>query len=134
MAVKLVECLDWEVENRPGKLLEVNEQLARQGVNLDALWAYTDHEKKDKMAAIGKKPAKLQAALGKLGINAKRSQCFYATGTDKAGALVKTLKALADAGINITCFDALAGGGRYAATFWVSDADLEKAKRILKVR
>lgn len=134
MAVKLVDCFDWEAENRPGKLREVNEQLAKQGVNLDALWAYTDSEKKNKIAAIGKKSAKLSAALGKLGIHANKSQCFYLTGKDKAGALVKTFKALADAGINITCLDALAAGGRYAATFWVGDADLAKAKQVLKVR
>lgn len=134
MAVKLVECFDWEAENRPGKLLEINEQLAKHGVNLDALWAYTDQEKKNKIAVIGKKTAKLSAALGKLGVNAKRSQCFYVTGADKAGALLKTFQTLADAGINITCLDALATGGRFAATFWVSDADLEKAKKLLKVR
>ncbi len=127
-------CIEWEAENRPGKLLEVNEQLAKQGVNLDALWAYTDHENKNKIAAIGKKSAKLSAALDKLGVRAKKSQCFYVTGADKAGALLKTFKALADAGINITCLDALATGGRYAAVFWVSDADLAKARQVLKAR
>jgi hypothetical protein len=134
MAIKLVDCFDWEAENRPGKLLEVNEQLAKQGVNLDALWAYTDHEKKNKIAAIGKKSEKLSAALGKLGVRANKSQCFYATGADKAGALVKTLRALADAGINIICLDGMATGGRYAVTFWVGDADLPRAKQVLKVR
>lgn len=134
MAVRLVDCFDWEVEDRPGKLLEVSEQLAKQGVNLDALWAYTSPEKKNKIAAIGKKSAKLSAALAKLGISAKKSQCFYLTGIDKAGALLKTFKALADAGINIACFDALAGGGRYAATLWVKEEDLARAKQVLKVR
>lgn len=134
MAIKLVECFDWEADNRPGTLREVNEQLAKHGVNLDALWAYTDPQQKNKIAAIGKKAAKLSAALAALGIPAKSSRCFYLTGADKAGALLKPLKTLADAAINITCLDALASGGRYTAVFWVSDADLPKARQLLKAR
>ena len=134
MAVKQVECLDWPAENRPGELLKLSEQLAKQGVDLDALWAYADHENKPKIAAIAKRPDKLQAALGQMGIQAHASQCFCATGQDKAGALLDTFRALADANINIACLDAMATGGRYAAIFWVSDADLANAKQILKVR
>jgi len=134
MAIKQVECLDWPAENRPGELLKVSEQLAKQGVNLDALWGYTDHENKPNIAAIGKDPGKLRAALSKVGVSAHASQCFCATGEDKTGALLNELRALADANINITCLDALATGGRYAAVFWVSNADLAKAKQVLKVR
>jgi hypothetical protein len=134
MAVKQMECLDWPAENRPGELLKVSERLAKESVNLDALWAYTDHENKPKIAAIAKKPSKLLSALSKMGIQAHRSQCFCATGKDKPGALLGTFRALADANINITCLDAMATGGRYAAVFWVADTDLAKAKQVLKVQ
>jgi hypothetical protein len=132
MAVKLVECLDWPSENRPGELLRITDQLAKAGVNLDALWAYASHTGEPKMAAIAKKPDKLRRALK--GLGATTTRCFCATGKDKAGALVGMLRALAEANINVDCLDALAVGGNYAAIFWVSEADLPKAKRILKVR
>jgi hypothetical protein len=134
MAVKLVECFDWKVEDRPGELLRAAEALAKAGVNLDALWAYTSQQSEPKIAAIGKNPAKLEAALKKGGVRPSVTRCFWVSGTDKAGALVKTFRALAEANINVECFDALAVGGKYAATFWVSGADLPKAKQILKVR
>ena len=134
MAVRLVECLDWPAKNRPGELLAVSERLAKEGVNLDGLWGYTDHENKPKIAAIGKNASKLRMALARMGIKARSSQCFRATGTDKTGALVGVVRALARANVNIVCLDALAAGGRYAATFWVSDAALAKAKRVLRAR
>jgi hypothetical protein len=132
MAVKLVECLDWSAENRPGELLRITDQLAKAGVNLDALWAYTSHNGESKMAAIAKTPDKLKGALKELG--ATTTRCFCATGTDKAGALVSLFRALAEANINVECLDALAVGGKYAAVFWVSEVDLSKAKEILRVR
>lgn len=134
MVVKLVECMDWRAENQPGELLRASEALAKAGVNLDALWAYLSHENEPKLAAIGKNPGKLKAALKKMGADANATRCFWVSGADKAGALANVFKALADANINVECLDALAVGGKYAAAFWVKDADLANAKKVLKVR
>jgi len=134
MAVKLVECLDWRAENRPGELLRTATALAKAGVNLNALWAYTSQQNEPKIAAIGKNPANLEATLKKGGINPNATRCFWVSGTDKVGALEKTFQALAEASINVECLDTLAVGGKYAATLWVSDADLPRAKDVLKVR
>lgn len=134
MGIKLVECLDWRAENRPAELLKVVEKLAEAGVSLEAFWAYISHENEPKIAAIARKTPKLRVALQEIGIQPTATQCFCVTGKDKAGTLVKIFQALADANINISCLDALASGGNYLATFWVSDADLEKAKKILKAR
>ena len=112
MAVKLVECLDWKAENRPGELLRTASALAKSGVNLAALWAYTSQQNEPKIAAIGKNPAKLEVALKNGGVNPNATRCFWVSGTDKVGALVKTFQALADANINVDCLDALAFGGR----------------------
>lgn len=131
--LKLVDCFEWDAENAPGTLAKASAALAKQGVNLDALWA-CESDGESKIAAIGKKADKLAAALKKLGARAERSKCFYASGTDKAGACLPYFRALADAGINIECANALAAGGSFAATFWVGDADLGKAKKALKVK
>lgn len=134
MPVKLVECLDWPAVNRPGELLKVTEHLKAENVNLEALWAYTCSHGESKMAAIGKKGPALRAALAKLGLSPGASWCFYLTGTDKAGALVDTVRTLSEAGINVECADAVAAAGKFAAAIWVSATDLPAAKRALKVR
>lgn len=134
MAVKLVECMDWPAENQPGELLKAAEELAKARVDLDALWAYHSEDGEPKIAAVAKRPAKLKAALDKLGVSAKSTTCFRVSGSDKAGVMVPVFRALADANINVECFDALAAGGKYSATFWVNDADVDVAKKILKAR
>lgn len=134
MIVKLVECLDWPAPNRPGELLHAVAAFAKAGVNLNALWAYTSHDNGPKLAAIAKQPARLKAALKKLGVRPHATQCFCVTGTDKAGVLVEVARKLADAQINVECLDALAGGGKFSAAFWVPAADLARAKKILKAR
>ncbi len=134
MPGKVVRSYDWPAEDRPGQLLKTAEELARRKVDLLAIWGYTDPNKVAKIAAIAKKPAKLESALKEMGIEAKTSNCLYLTGTDRVGALLKPLGALAGAGINITCLDAVAVRGGFAATIWVADADLEKAKKLLKIK
>lgn len=78
-------------------------------VNLDALWAYTSPSGEPRIAAIAKKPEKLKAALK--GLDVTSPLCFYVTGKDQTGALLKVFRSLADANINIECLDALAVGG-----------------------
>lgn len=134
MPIKLVECLDWAAVNQPGEMLKHAERFKGEGVNLDAFWAYTSHLNEPKLAAIAKKPAKLKAALRNMGVAPNASRCFYVTGKDKAGALVEALKALADAGVNVECADALAAQGKFAAAIWVGAEDLAEAKKILKAR
>ncbi len=134
MAIKLVECLDWAAPNRPGEMLRYAEKFKKDGVNLDAFWAYTSHANESKLAAIAKKPAKLKAALRAMGAAPNASQCFYTAGKDKSGALVDVLRGLREADINVECADALAAQGRYAFAFWVKEADVPSVKRLLKVR
>lgn len=132
MGIKVVECLSWAAPNKPGKLLQYAEHLKKEKVDLNALWAYTSPNGEGKIAAIGKNPKKLRAALIKGGVAADSSQCFYITGPDKAGALVSALKKLDNADVNVACADALAGGGTFGATIWVDD--FNRAKRALKLR
>ncbi|MBI3550893.1 MAG: hypothetical protein HY077_00120 [Elusimicrobia bacterium] len=134
MAIKLVECMCWPAPNKPGKLLQYAEHLKKEKVNLDAFFAYSTSAGQSKIAAIGKAPAKLRAALAKGGVDAETGHCFYLSGGDKAGALVDALKKLARAGVNIECADAVAGGGKFGATLFVDKAHLAKAKKALKAR
>jgi hypothetical protein len=134
MGIKLVECLCWPASDKPGKLLQYAEHLKKEGVDLDAFFAYKTSKGESRIAAIGKKPAALKAALAKGGVAFESGHCFYLGGADKAGALLEALRKLAAAGVNIDCCDALAWQGRFGATIFIGEADLVKAKRALKVR
>lgn len=134
MPIKLVECMDWFAPNKPGKLLQYAEHLKKEGVDLEAFWAYTSPAGETKLAAIGKNPEKLRAALQRAGVSPDLSLCFYVTGADKAGALIPAARALAKANINIECSDALAAQGKFAATIWISEKDIPRAKKALKIR
>jgi len=131
MQIELVECLDWPAENRPGVLAWHAQEFKKRKVNFDALWSY-EHDRRGKIAAIGKDKAALRRALKSMGIQPKTSRCFYITGQDKVGALVEVLDRLAAAGINVECSDALAAQGKFAATLWVRDEDLSKARKLLE--
>lgn len=134
MATKLVECFCWPAPNKPGKLLQYAQHLKKEKVNLDALFAYSTGAGESRIAAIGKSPAKLKAALVKGGVAFETGHCFYISGGDKAGVLVDALGKLAKTGVNIECADAVAGLGKFGATLFVDKAHLAKAKKALKVR
>jgi len=60
---------------------------------------------------------------------------FLLQGTDRVGAMTKTLKTLADAKINVTAMDAVTSGdGRFAAIFWVKPKKVAKAAKLLRAR
>ena len=134
MPAKLVETACWPAPNKPGKMLMYFEHLKKEGVDLDAFWAYSTAMGESRMAAVGKNPAKLRAALKKAGVDFETSRCFLLTGTDKAGALIDATQALAKAGVNIEAADAVAAAGRFAATIFVRENELNKAKKALKAR
>lgn len=132
MQIRLVECLEWAAPNLPGELLRYANHFGRFAVDLDALWAYTSHEHEHKMAAIAKTSAPLKRALRKMGVAFHARRCFYLVEKDKPGALVEVFRKLASANLNIECADAMAAGGRFATVLWVADAQLGRARRLLK--
>ena len=56
------------------------------------------------------------------------------TETDRVGAMTRTLNTLAAAKINVTAMDALAGGGKFAAIFWVKPKKVAKTAKLLRAR
>lgn len=133
MAIKVVECLEWPAKDRPGELFKIAQHFKKQKVNLDGLWAYHSSGQA-RMAAVGKKPEALRAALSKAGLSGESSPCIYISGADKAGATVDALAKLARARVNVECFEAQAAGGKFGAAIWVRAADLPKAKKALKLK
>lgn len=69
----------------------------------------------------------------KLKVSKKKSG-FLLQGSDRVGAMTKTLKTLSAAKINITAMDAVSAGGHFAAIFWVKPKKVAKAAKLLRAR
>lgn len=129
--IKLVECLDWPVENGLEGVAQQAEKLKTSNVELDALWFY-DSAGKNKIAAIAKKPAQLKRVLQAMGVRPNVSECVYVCGQDQAGVLVQAWHKLVSSGIEVVCSDAIASQGKYGAIFWVAENDMKRAKHLLQ--
>ena len=114
------------IEDKPGALSATAKELKSKKVGLIGLRALHAEA-----YLIAKNPDKLRGALKASGVTFEEGTSFFVQGTDKAGALVKSLEAIARAGINILITDAIAAGGTYGAFFQVAPGDVEKTAKVL---
>lgn len=126
-----VSFLKTEIEDKPGALLGLMKDLKAKNVGVAGLWGHGAGGGKATLYAIGKNRKKLKAVLKASGLSAEEGTGFFLKGTDKTGAMVKPLKALAEAGINIGALDGIAVGGRYGSFIWVDPSDVDKAAKAL---
>ena len=119
------------LDDRPGELLKVTKELNSKNISLSGLWGFATSPGKAELYVIAKKADKLRKAWKDAGILAEEKTAFYLAGTDRPGALLKSLEALARAGINIQAIDAIGVGGRYGSYVWVNDADVQRAAGVL---
>jgi hypothetical protein len=118
-----------DIEDKPGALLAVAKDLKSRKVGLVALRAL--HAE---VYLIAKNPERLREALKASSTTFQEGTSFFVRGTDQTGALVKTLEAIAQAGINIQATDAIAVGGKYGSFFQVALGDVERAAKALGAR
>jgi len=119
------------LEDKPGALLEIAKQLKSKNVGLTGLKALGSMPGQTEAYLVPKNPEKLRTTLKKLGVTFEEGTSFFVKGADKTGALVKSLEAMAQAGINIMTTDALAVGGKYGSFFGVQPSDVEKTAKVL---
>ena len=134
MSVRKVDYFYVMVPNTAGQAEKVLSGLAAQGVNLLAFSGFPSGGK-GQLDLVPQNTAALTRAAKKLKLKlSKKKSGFLLQGEDRVGAMVKTLKALSAAKINVTAMDALATGGRFAAIFWVKPKNVSKAARLLRAR
>jgi hypothetical protein len=123
------------VPNTAGQGSKVLAGLAAQGVNLLAFSGFPSGGK-GQLDIVPENSAKLRRAAKKLKLKlSKRKTGFLLQGSDRVGAMTKTLKTLAAAKINVTAMDAVTGGnGRFGAIFWVKPKKVAKAAKLLHAR
>ncbi len=121
------------LEDKPGALLNIVQELKAKNIGLCGLWGYATHDGKGELYALPKDASKLKRLWKTKRILMEEGTCFWITGADRTGALVKHLEALAKAGVNLTATDAVGIGGKFASIIWVKPKDVKKAAKALGV-
>ena len=119
------------LEDRPGELLKIMQDLKSKNINLAGVWGFATSPGRAQMYAVAKNPDKLRNAWKASGLLAEEGSGFFVKGPDRVGALLKTLEALANAGVNINAIDAVAVGGQFGSFIWVNPADVQRAAEVL---
>ncbi|MBI2890952.1 MAG: hypothetical protein HYY13_09240 [Nitrospirae bacterium] len=129
MAVKKDTCFCLEVEDKPGTLAQFCRSLKKSNVNLKGVWGFGVGGGKARIFAVPQRAEKFQKAAAAEGWNATKCDVFYVSGKDQVGALVKTLEAAEQGGVNIHAVDAIAVGGKFGSYIWAEsgkESDLGK--------
>jgi len=122
------------VPNTAGQGAKVLAGLAAQGVNLLAFSGFPSG-RKGQLDLVPENTAAFTRAAKKLKLKlSKKKSGFLLQGSDRVGAMSKTLNTLSAAKINVTAMDAVAGGGRFAAIFWVKPKNVAKTAKLLHAR
>ncbi len=137
MAVKVKSVTLWrrDTENRPGRLAETLEPLARAGADLQVLMGY-GYPGELGRAAIELYPVSgkraTAAALG-AGLSASPIPTLLVEGDNRPGLAHAIARAIAEAGINISFLVAQSIGRKYSAIFgFQTEADAKIAAGLIR--
>lgn len=131
MAAQRVTFLKAVLKDQPGALLRVMHDLKKKNIALKSIWGFGKREGDAELYALAKDPDKLRAAWQASGILAEEGSGFFLKGADKTGVLLKSLEALAQAGVNMKAITAIAVSGKYGSLIWVDAEAVETAARAL---
>jgi hypothetical protein len=130
MKISVMECLDWNTSNRPEQLASFSRAFMDAGVDLEALWTYR-HDGGRQIAAISRRPSRLEKLLKSLGIKPRKSRVLFASGPETPAAVPAIIEKLSSAGIKVNYADVLGTGEQFGAAVWVEDKDIPAARRAL---
>lgn len=129
--VQRVSYLKANLEDKPGALLKVMQELKAKNLGLSGLWGFSTAPGKAELYVVAKNLSKVKALWQSSGLFAEEGTGFWTKGTDRTGALNSNLDALAKAGVNIIAIDAIAVSGKYGSFIWVNPADVDRAAKAL---
>ncbi len=122
------------IEDRPGALLSILKDLKAKNFGLTGLWAYPGEMGWTELYIIPRNPEKVRSFWKASPLSPEEGTAFFVKGTDRTGALLKTLDALAREGVNLIRSQALAVGGNYGTFFLVAPPDAEKTTKVLRAK
>ncbi len=122
-----------DLEDKPGALLKIMQDLKANSIGLTWLWGFGTREGKAKLYVFSEKSEELKDVWTAAGLQAGEGTGFFMAGEDRTGALIDSLEALAGLGININSINAVAVGGQFGSFIWVDASDVEKASSALGI-
>lgn len=122
------------LEDKPGALLTIMQELKHKNINLAGLWGFGTHGGKAQLFVVAQNSDLLRSLWKASGLLAEEGTGFFITGSDRLGALSKYLEALANSGVNIHAIDAIAISGEFGSFVWVAAADVSKASTALGLK
>ena len=122
------------LKDKPGAAFKVLEGLKAKNVGLSGLWGFSTSGGKAQLYVVGKNPRKVRNAWKASGLLAEEGTGFWLKGTDRTGALLKPLEAIAKAKVNIIAVDAISVGGKFGSFVWVDKKDAGKAAKALGMK
>ena len=120
-----------QIDNKPGTLLKVMQQLKSKNLALCGLWGFAANESAADLYVVPKNPAKLRELWKAAGILQEEGVGFWLKGVHRTGDLNKSLEDLSKAGVNIESVDAISVGKQFGSFVWVNPNDIDKAAKAL---
>jgi hypothetical protein len=129
--VKRITYFMADLDDKPGSLLRIMQDLKAKNIGLAGLWGFGTREGKAKLYIVPQDADELRNVWKAVGLLSGEGMGFFITGEDRAGALNESLEALSNAGVNIDAIDAVAVGPQFGSFIWVDASVVEKAASAL---
>ena len=109
MAVKRINVMCLKIEDKPGSLQKLLEQISSVNIELTGFIACSDRVGSGYICISAKDPDALKGFISEKGLDATAMTGFVISSKDRIGAAGEALKGLADAGINCVAGAAMIG-------------------------
>lgn len=127
----LVKQISVFLENKPGRLSEAAEVLAKNGIDISAL-SLADTDEYGVLRMIVSDPDKAKNALGESGVICKATDALVVAIDDRPGGFSESLRILTDNGIEVKYMYACVSREQGKAIMVLSVADPAKADELIR--
>ncbi len=124
-------CFAFGLPNRPGELARFTAQLQQAEVDLLGLWGSSEHEGTPHIACVPVAPDEFRSFMSEGGVKFEEGAAFFLSGPNAPGALVDSLKLIAEAGVNLQTIECVGAGDRFGCFIWADESDWSVLERTL---
>jgi prephenate dehydratase len=126
-----VTCFAFGLPHRPGALARFTAQLQQAEIDLLGLWGSSEKEGTPHIACVPVATDEFRTFMTEGGVKFEEGAAFFLAGLNAAGALVDSLKRIAEAGVNLHTIECVGAGDRFGCFIWADEADWPVLDRIL---
>ena len=131
--IKCAKLSDFSIvlPDRPGELARFAARLREADVNLVGLWGYGGDGRHARFYCVPESAGHFRNFLQSTELDATEGRAYFLSGEDQIGALVKTLDAIAAAGINLRAIQSVSLGGEFGCFVWTDPGQWETLERVV---